>query len=234
MIPSQAEPLIHLCLLTCVPARATQGDVLSGCIAAYAAWAQRAAGASREELHDGGGGGGGPALPPLVLAAYAGCITTRWARGVGLPGGGCLGNGVLAWPAGAFCQAEACTSMHGCHMAASPALVGAGRVRTRAPAQALCGPLRRPPAAGARRGGRLCGSGAPWGPETCLWSWVLWWTRLQRRRRPRRHGCATASARAALRLQGAAHRLHAYCPLGRTLVSWLPCLTERLVSWSAS
>ncbi|PSC70682.1 ATP-dependent (S)-NAD(P)H-hydrate dehydratase [Micractinium conductrix] len=54
-----------------------QGDVLSGCIAAYAAWAQRAAGASREELHDGGGGGGGPALPPLVLAAYAGCITTR-------------------------------------------------------------------------------------------------------------------------------------------------------------
>jgi len=55
-----------------------QGDVLSGCIAAYAAWAQRAAGASREQLHEGGGSGDAPpGLPPLVVAAYAGCLTTR-------------------------------------------------------------------------------------------------------------------------------------------------------------
>ena len=64
------------------PGRAAlpQGDVLSGCIAAYAAWAQRAAGASREQLHEGGAGsssGGSPGLPPLVVAAYAGCLTTR-------------------------------------------------------------------------------------------------------------------------------------------------------------
>ncbi|PRW57185.1 ATP-dependent (S)-NAD(P)H-hydrate dehydratase isoform X4 [Chlorella sorokiniana] len=55
-----------------------QGDVLSGCIAAYSAWAQRAAGASREQLHESGGSGdGSPGLPPLVVAAYAGCLTTR-------------------------------------------------------------------------------------------------------------------------------------------------------------
>lgn len=56
-----------------------QGDVLSGCIAAYAAWAQRAAGASREQLHEGGSSGGDdtPGLPPLMVAAYAGCLTTR-------------------------------------------------------------------------------------------------------------------------------------------------------------
>lgn len=54
--------------------------MLSGCIAAYAAWAQRAAGASREQLHEGGGSSSGPAeLPPLVVAAYAGCLTTRHA-----------------------------------------------------------------------------------------------------------------------------------------------------------
>lgn len=55
-----------------------QGDVLSGCIAAFAAWAQRAGGASKEQLHQRHGEGGAPAgVPPLLLAAYAGCVTTR-------------------------------------------------------------------------------------------------------------------------------------------------------------
>lgn len=55
-----------------------QGDVLSGCIATFAAWAQRAGGASREQLHEQGDGGGAAGIPPLLLAAYAGCVTTRW------------------------------------------------------------------------------------------------------------------------------------------------------------
>ena len=59
--------------MTLPAAAASQGDVLSGCIATYAAWAQRAAGASRDQLHSGGGDG----LPPLLAAAYAGCLTTR-------------------------------------------------------------------------------------------------------------------------------------------------------------
>lgn len=54
-----------------------QGDVLSGCIATFAAWAQRAGGASREQLHEQGDGGGAAGIPPLLLAAYAGCVTTR-------------------------------------------------------------------------------------------------------------------------------------------------------------
>ncbi|KAL4451921.1 hypothetical protein ABPG75_007583 [Micractinium tetrahymenae] len=57
-----------------------QGDVLSGCIATFAAWAQRAGGASKEQLHERGGGdagGGAAGVPPLLLAAYAGCLTTR-------------------------------------------------------------------------------------------------------------------------------------------------------------
>ncbi|KAL4420236.1 hypothetical protein ABPG77_011060 [Micractinium sp. CCAP 211/92] len=56
-----------------------QGDVLSGCIATFAAWAQRAGGASKEQLHsrDDGGGGSAAEVPPLLLAAYAGCVTTR-------------------------------------------------------------------------------------------------------------------------------------------------------------
>lgn len=71
-------------LLTCLPLRAfpccMQGDVLSGCIATFAAWAQRAGGASKEQLHsrDDGGGGSAAEVPPLLLAAYAGCVTTRW------------------------------------------------------------------------------------------------------------------------------------------------------------
>jgi ATP-dependent NAD(P)H-hydrate dehydratase len=53
-----------------------QGDVLSGTIAAYVAWAQRAAGVERGSL---GEAGASPVegVPPLVLAAYAGCATTR-------------------------------------------------------------------------------------------------------------------------------------------------------------
>ncbi|EFN55939.1 hypothetical protein CHLNCDRAFT_57702 [Chlorella variabilis] len=55
-----------------------QGDVLSGCIATFAAWAQRAGGTSKEQLHAGDGvGGSGTGVPPLLVAAYAGCITTR-------------------------------------------------------------------------------------------------------------------------------------------------------------
>lgn len=53
--------------------------MLSGCIATFAAWAQRAGGARREDLHaSGGGGDGGEAgLPPLLVAAYGGCVVTR-------------------------------------------------------------------------------------------------------------------------------------------------------------
>lgn len=67
------------CPLLALPA--AQGDVLSGCIATFAAWAQRAGGARREDLHSGGGGvegsGGQAALPPLLVAAYGGCVATR-------------------------------------------------------------------------------------------------------------------------------------------------------------
>lgn len=64
-----------------------QGDVLSGCIAVFAAWAQRSAGVPAERLHSGNGGsegsrggsdsGASSSLPPLMLAAYGGALVTR-------------------------------------------------------------------------------------------------------------------------------------------------------------
>lgn len=48
-----------------------QGDVLSGCIAAFAAWAVKGGGGSAGGLH------GGAGVSPLMLAAYGGCLTTR-------------------------------------------------------------------------------------------------------------------------------------------------------------
>lgn len=53
-----------------------QGDVLSGCIATFAAWAMQTAGVSKEELHGARERSSG-AAPPLLVAAYAGCLTTR-------------------------------------------------------------------------------------------------------------------------------------------------------------
>lgn len=47
--------------------------MLSGCIATFAAWAQRAGGARKEQLHN----ESRSSLPPLLVAAYAGCLTTR-------------------------------------------------------------------------------------------------------------------------------------------------------------
>lgn len=56
-----------------------QGDVLSGTIAAYVAWAQRNAGVAKDQLHESAAGPGGGDFPPLMMAAYAGCLTTRQA-----------------------------------------------------------------------------------------------------------------------------------------------------------
>lgn len=54
--------------------------MLSGCISVFAAWAMRNAGVSKEQLHGGdgsSGGGGEGTVPPLMVAAYGGCLTTR-------------------------------------------------------------------------------------------------------------------------------------------------------------
>lgn len=137
-----------------------QGDVLSGCIAAYSAWAQRAAGASREQLHGGGGGGDGGAagqVPPLVAAAYAGCLTTR----CDLP--------ALASRPEAYNEACACVCCKARSWQASsppsPSL---------APYPGPCFHI-----AGGPRSEPLRGSGAPWEPQTCWRSWVRWLTSWQ-------------------------------------------------------
>lgn len=52
-----------------------QGDVLSGTIASFMAWAQRERGVGRDELHS----SKTEPVPPLLLAAYGGCTTTRLA-----------------------------------------------------------------------------------------------------------------------------------------------------------
>lgn len=80
-----------------------QGDVLSGCIAVFAAWAQRTAGVPAERLHESSSGGdgadgdsapgssgeggkdsssggkvaGSSGVPPLMLASYGGSLVTR-------------------------------------------------------------------------------------------------------------------------------------------------------------
>ena len=57
-------------------ARCLQGDVLSGCIAAFTSWAVNHGG------HKLGGKADYPeSLPPTVLAAYGGCLTARTAAG---------------------------------------------------------------------------------------------------------------------------------------------------------
>lgn len=45
-------------------------------MAAYVAWTQRHTGISQQDLL---ASDGGDVLPPLMLAAYAGCLTTRQA-----------------------------------------------------------------------------------------------------------------------------------------------------------
>ena len=133
-----------------------QGDVLSGCIAAYSAWAQRAAGANREQLHGGGEGGDGAAgqLPPLMAAAYAGCLTTR------------CGAPALALQPQAY--SETCAP-------------GCGKVCSwQAPSHFQLGPCPCFRTAGGPRSEPLRGSGAPWEPQTCWRSWVLWLMSWQR------------------------------------------------------
>lgn len=63
-----------------------QGDVLSGTIATFTAWAQRSRGFDKDELHGQSSHAG--AVPPLLLAAYGGCLTTRLAskKAFGLKG----------------------------------------------------------------------------------------------------------------------------------------------------
>ena len=60
---------------------AAQGDVLSGCIAAFAAWARQAeadaAAAGAATAPTSSANAEGPWLPTLMLAAYAGCLATR-------------------------------------------------------------------------------------------------------------------------------------------------------------